>query len=243
MRVHRELGPGWNEEDYHRCFLDELQRKGLQAESKARGVLTHRQVAVDRFELDVMVEAQAIVELKHTYTGFAPAHFVQLINYMSFWRKDIGLLCNFGLESLCLRRLQMPSRMPDVTIAGPCPEATLGERCRLASDIVSELVRRRYHTFSLATLNELFAVEAKGQGANCQRLSVTPSCLGRELPLREVNAWLLDHDTLVYLAAHPIGPAKQNRAVLRSYMRQSRVGAGVLLNFSLPSITITPIAP
>ncbi len=41
MKVHRELGPGWEEEDYHQCLLDELERVGLRTESKVRGVLTH----------------------------------------------------------------------------------------------------------------------------------------------------------------------------------------------------------
>jgi len=134
MKVHRELGPGWEEEDYHRCLLDELERAGLRAESKVRGVLTHRDIDVDRFELDVMVESQIVLELKHSYAGFAPAHFVQLINYMSFWRKDGGLLCNFGLESFCFRRLQMPTQLPDIVPPTPCPPNSLEEPCRLAAE-------------------------------------------------------------------------------------------------------------
>jgi len=241
MKVHRELGPGWDEEDYHRGLLDELDRAGLRAESKVRGILTHRDIDVDRFELDVMVESQVVVELKHAYSGFAPAHLAQLINYMTFWRKDVGLLCNFGLESLGLRRLKMPTCLPDIMPADPCPQASLAEPCRLVSDIVSGLVRQKLHTFSLPTLHELFAVEARYQGAHCQRLSVQPTCFGRQLPRREVNAWLLNHDTLVFLGAHPDGPAKQNRAVLRSYMRQSGTDMGILLNFSQRGIIITPL--
>ncbi len=49
------------------------------------------------------------------------------------------------------------------------------------------------------------------------------------------------HHTLVFLGAHPDGPAKQNRAVLRSYMRQSGTDDGILLNFSHRGITITPL--
>lgn len=242
MKVHRERGPGWDEQDYHLCFLDELARIGIGAESKVRGLLTHRGIEVDRFELDVLVDETLIVELKSIHQGFAPAHYVQLINYLTFWRTTVGLLCNFGQESLRLRRLQSPETKPQVVIDTPqrCPSA---DGCQAVADVVDTLVGHNVHTYSLATLNKLFAVEARHQRLPCSKLLVQPACLERELPAREVNAWRTGDHTLVHLSASPEGPAKQNRAVLRAYLKQSGLSQGILVNFTPDAITVCPISP
>jgi GxxExxY protein len=242
MKVHRELGPGWDEQDYHLCFLDQLARVGIGAESKVRGLLTHRGIEVDRFELDVLVDATLIVELKSIHQGFAPAHYVQIINYLTFWRKTVGLLCNFGQESLRLRRLQSPDTKPQIVLKTP-PQCFSADDCQAVADVLDALVDHNLHTYSLATLNKLLAVEARHQQLPCSKLLVQPACLERELPSREVNAWRTGDHTLVHLSASPKGPAKQNRAVLRAYLKQSGISQGILVNFEPSKITIFPIFP
>lgn len=105
MDVHNSLGPGWDEYDYHRAALKGLESKGLRAQSKLGGVLNHRGLVADAFELDVIVEDRVILELKHLDADFAEAHFVQIINYLKLWQKDLGILVDFGHEGLRYRRV------------------------------------------------------------------------------------------------------------------------------------------
>jgi len=110
MRVHRELGPGWDEWDYHRAMVRSLEEKGLTVASKARRHVTHRGRVVDTFEADLIVGGCVIAEFKHQRHGFAPQNFAQVINYLKAWQLDLGLLMNYGLQSFFYRRVPYTER-------------------------------------------------------------------------------------------------------------------------------------
>ncbi|MBT8045975.1 MAG: GxxExxY protein, partial [Pontiella sp.] len=118
MDVHNALGPGWDEMDYHLAMLEALAKRGVQAESHLRGNLMHRGEHVDRFELDIIVEDTVVLELKHIQSNFAPEHYAQLINYLKFWKKDLGMLINFGLEQLRFKRIPYTPRSGEVVATG-----------------------------------------------------------------------------------------------------------------------------
>lgn len=105
MCVHSERGPGRDEGIYHCALLHALKQQGLKASTKLRGVLKSRKWVADKFELDILVEDTIILELKHIRKPFAPSHYCQLINYLKFWKKDPGILINFGLERLKYDRI------------------------------------------------------------------------------------------------------------------------------------------
>jgi GxxExxY protein len=56
-------------------------------------------VLVGDFSSDLLVERDLIVELK-AVQALVPAHEVQLVNYLNATGKDVGLLLNFGAQSL-----------------------------------------------------------------------------------------------------------------------------------------------
>ncbi len=240
MKVHRELGPGWDEKDYHLCALDELQHAGLSVKSKLRGTLFYHGTEIDRFELDIMVQDSLVIELKHLQNDFAPAHFTQLINYMTFWRKDVGLLCNFGQESLRYRRLTSRHELAELAIVSQTDTKSVVD-CRPIAVALEALIKERLTSYSLTTMNKLIAVELQHVGSTCRKLCVQPKSSERELPPREVNAWVVNDNVLLMLSAHPDGPARQNRAILRSYMKQSQTPKGILVNFSSTQIAICPM--
>ncbi len=48
--------------------------------------MTHRDVEINTFECDLMVWDLIILELKVLpFTGFAPAHYAQVIHYLKCW--------------------------------------------------------------------------------------------------------------------------------------------------------------
>ena len=55
------------------------------------------------FEADVIVESTIILELK-AIEHLAKIHEVQLVNYLTATGFDVGLLINFGAESLEFKR-------------------------------------------------------------------------------------------------------------------------------------------
>ena len=105
IEVHNKLGPGWDENSYHISLMQSLENNGLHAESKVRGVLKNHNLEVNTFELDIIVENKIILELKHLTSSFDPANYIQIINYLKYWQKDLGILINFGLDKLQYKRI------------------------------------------------------------------------------------------------------------------------------------------
>lgn len=103
MKVHRQLGPGFLESVYRNALAFELRRAGLSVELDKRITVKYEHVIVGDFIADVIVNDLLICELKAAF-GLSKADEVQLVNYLTATNHDVGLLLNFGTESLQFKR-------------------------------------------------------------------------------------------------------------------------------------------
>lgn len=103
MRVHAELGAGFPEVVYQRCLAIELRHAGLTFEAEVHLPLYYREEPVGSRRVDFLVESVILLELKAT-TDLTPLHHAQTINYLNAYRLEVGLLLNFGQESLHYKR-------------------------------------------------------------------------------------------------------------------------------------------
>ena len=105
--VRNELKGGWSEEVYHQALVHALQDSGIPVDSKPRRPFLHRGVEVHLFEPDLIVWDTIILELKALpyQKEFAGEHYGQLIHYLKFWQKDLGLLVNFGPPRVNIKRV------------------------------------------------------------------------------------------------------------------------------------------
>jgi GxxExxY protein len=100
IEIHRRLGPGLLESVYQIILAHELTKRGFQVE---------REVAIPvvwdnlRFELgfraDLIVNNLIVVELK-SVESLVPVHEKQVLTYLRITQKKLGLLINFGEETL-----------------------------------------------------------------------------------------------------------------------------------------------
>jgi GxxExxY protein len=95
MKVHGTLGPGFLESIYHKAFLHELEKARLNVESEKPIAVYYDNIKVGEFAADLIVEKSVIVELK-AITSLVAAHQVQLVNYLTATKMNVGLLINFG---------------------------------------------------------------------------------------------------------------------------------------------------
>ena len=103
MKVHRTLGPGFLESVYRRALLVELRKAGLRADEERRIPVFYEGTLVGDFVADLVVEGTVILELKAVET-LHKAHEVQTVNYLTATGIELGLLLNFGSESLQFKR-------------------------------------------------------------------------------------------------------------------------------------------
>jgi GxxExxY protein len=103
MTVHRILGPGFLESVCQHALAHELRKADLEVEGERKIQVTYDGVVVGDFSADNIVQRAILVENK-AVQALAPAHEVQLVNYLTATGIEIGLLLNFGAERLGFKR-------------------------------------------------------------------------------------------------------------------------------------------
>ena len=105
MEVHRELGKGQDEVLYKDAFVVELQRAPIpfarerKYEVSYKGVILPHHYCADFVVWDkIMFEAKAVERL-------TDAHVKQVLNYLAVSKLELGLLVNFGADSLEWKRI------------------------------------------------------------------------------------------------------------------------------------------
>ena len=105
MRVHAELGNGFQEVIYQRAPSIEFNISGVNFEREMNMPVYYRTNnkgtrRVDFFvENKIMVEIKAMIHLEHV-------HLAQAKNYLEAYNLQVGLLKNFGAKSLEFKRIE-----------------------------------------------------------------------------------------------------------------------------------------
>ncbi len=98
--VHKELGPGLLESAYEECLYYELQNSGLKVEKQKAIPVVYKEIKLDcGYRADLIVEDKIVIELK-TVDEFNPVHEAQILTYLKFADKKLGLLINFNVLRL-----------------------------------------------------------------------------------------------------------------------------------------------
>ena len=99
MSVHAELNWGLLEAVYQEALHLELLDLGIENQRECEVEVYYKNHLLEKkYKLDIVVD-DIILELK-SVTKLLPAHRAQLCNYLRLTRKPLGLLINFGEESL-----------------------------------------------------------------------------------------------------------------------------------------------
>ena len=100
IEVHRHLGPGLLESAYEECLAFELIKTGLNIKRQQPTPVIYKEIKLDcGYRIDILVENSVVVELKVVDT-IIPVHEAQILTYMKFANKSIGLLINYNVTVL-----------------------------------------------------------------------------------------------------------------------------------------------
>ena len=93
--VHNRLGPGFLEKVYENALRIELKKLGLTVKQQEPIAVLYDDQIVGEYYADLWVDERVVVELKAALT-LVKEHEVQLVNYLTATKVDLGLLLNFG---------------------------------------------------------------------------------------------------------------------------------------------------
>ncbi len=100
IEVHKSLGPGLLESAYEECLSYELERAGLKVERQKALPVVYKEIKLDfGYRIDILVEDTVVIELK-SVDVLNPVHEAQILTYLKFSEKKVGLLINFNVTLL-----------------------------------------------------------------------------------------------------------------------------------------------
>jgi GxxExxY protein len=100
IQVHKSLGPGLLESAYEECLSYELEKNGLNIKRQQPTPVVYKEIKLDcGYRIDILVENSVVVELK-VVDEFNPVHEAQILTYLKFSKKTVGLLINFNVVML-----------------------------------------------------------------------------------------------------------------------------------------------
>jgi iron complex transport system substrate-binding protein len=121
LRLHRELGPGLLESVYEMILAGKLANMGYAVERQRPIDIEFDGMRFEgAFRIDLLVDERLLVEVK-SVERLNPVHGKQLLTYLRLTKQPVGLLINFGGETLKegLRRIvndYRPSASPRLRV-------------------------------------------------------------------------------------------------------------------------------
>ena len=104
MKVHNSMGSGFQEVVYQRCLSIELDRAGIKHKREVEQTIYYDGIEVGTRRADFVIDDKIIVELK-ALSEIDNLHIAQTRNYLVAYNFPIGLLINFGGESLQFKKI------------------------------------------------------------------------------------------------------------------------------------------
>jgi GxxExxY protein len=99
IAVHKELGPGYDEQTYENSLAIEFGVRGIKFERQYVVTIFYRGQQVGERRLDFLVEGLVIVELK-AVEQLIGLFTTQVISYLKASGKKLALLINFNVRKL-----------------------------------------------------------------------------------------------------------------------------------------------
>jgi GxxExxY protein len=112
MEIHNELGKGYDEVIYKDAFVVELNNNAIPFSRELKFDVRYKGVFLPhQFRADFVVWNKILFEAK-AVERLTEAHTKQVMNYLAALKLDLGLLVNFGADSLEWKRVVLTRSKP-----------------------------------------------------------------------------------------------------------------------------------
>lgn len=103
-KIHNTLGCGFLEKVYENSLIIELRKAGLNANQQEPIKVLYENTVVGNYLADILVAEEVIVELKAKKI-IDDIDKAQLLNYLNATKLRLGIILNFGMPKLQIKRL------------------------------------------------------------------------------------------------------------------------------------------
>lgn len=105
MEVHNQLGKGFNEIVYSDALEIELMDNGIHYSREKKFDISYKgNLLPHKYKADFIIDNKIVLELK-AVSSLSSSHVKQTLNYLAVSKLKLGLLINFGEDSLKYKRI------------------------------------------------------------------------------------------------------------------------------------------
>lgn len=246
--VRNELAAGWSEEVYHQALLQAIQGVGIPVQSKTRRALMHRGVEIHVFEPDLLVADTIILELKALpyQKHFLGEQYAQVIHYLKFFQKELGLLVNFGTMPVAIKRVAWSEPILNVL-------DDLNQNQHISATDKREIYKVCHHIVSIARevglgysdqiYRKLVAIELRYQGLACvTEIEVPAKWRDAIIGRYQSDCVLVENRYVLHIRSLIDQPSVYDFARVETYLRSLDLPAGLICNFGRKQLQLHGIA-
>ena len=248
--VRNQLKAGWPEQIYHHALERSLRSEGIPVQSKLRRTLRHRGVEIHLFEPDLIVWNEIILELKTLPYNkeFATEHYAQLIHYLKFFQMELGLLVNFAPKRVRIKRVIWTEPPHDVHMELPDDYAGLPAREKTITREVQNAATSLLAAYGLGYADtiyrKLLAVELQSRSFSIVNdAEVAAQWREKRIAYYRTPCLLIDNRLLLHVCAVSNFPPSYEFTRLKTYLENSGLAFGLLINFGRKQLQIYGVSP
>ncbi|WP_222983523.1 GxxExxY protein [Flagellimonas meishanensis] len=105
MDIHNELGKGFSEAVYSEALEIELKENGVPYQKEVKFEIVYKEKTLKHhYYADFLVDNKIILELK-AVEKLNSSHVKQTLNYLAASKIQLGIIINFGEDSLSYKRV------------------------------------------------------------------------------------------------------------------------------------------
>ncbi|MEZ4637078.1 MAG: GxxExxY protein [Caldilineaceae bacterium] len=245
FQVRNELKIGWPEEAYHQALLQLLLAEGIPVLSKPRRDLVHRGVEVHVFEPDLIVADKVVLELKALpfQTQFLGEQYAQIIHYLKFFDKDLGLLVNFAPDKVQIKRVLWDISALDLRedyrqFKTGVPEQDRNQLHRLRRHVL-EIGRAYGLGYPESVYRQIIALEIRHHHIPCANdLQVPIRWRDTTMNTCETPLLLVDNRYLLHIRSMLESPTQYDFTRMQTYLSSLKLQFGLVINFGRKQLQI-----
>ena len=250
FQVRNELGAGWNEHIYHQALKRSLEAADIPVVSKPRGRLRYRGEEIHVFEPDLVVWNKIILELKvlPDAKGFANEHVAQLIHYLKFFDKRLGMLVDFAPDKVRIKRVIWHPNPFQLTTKNFDPVDDLTPSLRKTALAIRQAVETVGRTVGLgysdSIYRRLMEVELREQGLSLQTDVEAPAIWRNTVIAYQRTPFLVVEDQILFhVITYAHGPVSYELARCREGLRNLHLPLAILANFGYRQLQLFTLSP
>ena len=103
FKIYNDLGPGFKEDVYVKALLELLKDSNIPYEREKQFSIKFNNVRVGATKIDLVIDNKIIIEVKATEIN-SSLFEKQILSYLKSTGIKLGLLVNFGMNKLYIRR-------------------------------------------------------------------------------------------------------------------------------------------